>query len=684
MENNLLNCEKKILKRLILIYIGGIVLRYVIGIFASQNPFIMPDEDLYANIARSIANGSGISLRNQPLTYTNILYPLLISPAYVFFRAGTQYRVIQLLNCIFMNLAVFPAYGIARKFTDNKNTAFGIAILSLLMPDMLLTTRIMTESIVYPLFLLTVYLMFDKLSGTDVSLGKAAMIGFSSYLLTSAKSGAIALVVVFIGILFYDRIRFGSRSDLYYILVFAGVYAALLLLTRFTLSVTGMDLAQKTIYETQTQAPTLSHLNKTLPGLLLYAFFVPVAFGIFPLLLPFSHMRRFETAQKKQILLILLALVFYAAGACYLFFDSETVGNYFQGRIHIRYVFMFLPVLLCFLYSKNIEGAKPNGKLLGSLGFLLAMTITVSFSALLSNRTYPVDVTMLSYVIYDNANLNWHLLSQIGVITFTVCMLILLYKYGWTKPVKRVFSVCFILVLILSNILGYDLCDYNNTKTLSDDAKQAAGLLSNESALLVPDSGIYFDNTLSVLDTSMVKAPYVMEYADICSNLGDYGKLISVTPPKYWTEKPEKAVPETSHVVFNASIFTKAVLADGADVQYTDNGTYAIVTLPANGRLFHSALTGIQTDGKIGDGAALYIYDQTLLSQKTVRAYFKVSSASLSKISLSVGETAYDFSLNLDSDWIYTDFDVPQGCTVLKINIKTVLGSPSVLTYSVK
>ena len=675
--------KRRWLSGLIIVYIAGVAARYLIALLASRNPFIMPDEALYLNLARSIANGGGIALRNQPVTYTSLLYPLMISPVYALCPAGAQFRAVQLMGCFFMNLAVFPAYGIAKRVADAK-MAFVIAAISILLPDMLLTSRAMTEAIEYPLFLLTVYLMFGKLSGEKKSLGWAALTGASTFLLTQSKAGSAALAIVFLGILIYGLIRTRRKEELKFALVFAGTYAVLTAALYFALYLSGMDFSQKSIYDTQLQAPTLDHLKKTLPGLLLYVYFIPVAFGIYPLVFPASNLRLYEEAQKKQLLLALLALALYAGGACYMFFDTETIGNYFAGRIHIRYVFMFLPVFLAFATSPRLDKAKPNGRLIAALGFLLAMTVTVSFSALLSNRRYPVDAISLSYIIYDDSVLNWRLLSQVAMVTFMIGMLALIWRRGWGKAVKRACAICLALGVLTANWLGYDLNEYNNASALADDARQAAQELSGEDVLLVPDSGLYFDNTLSVLDTAMSDAPYEALYDDLCAALGSYGTLESAIPPKYWTEKPVNPYPGEAKAVFNTSAFSKMVLARGAQVEYTDHGIYAIVTPSKEGRLFHSALTGVSAAGDPAEGAALFVYDEALLLSGSVRVYLQVSCGSASQLTLSDGTVSFDYPLDTGSGWIYGDFTPQPDAAALKITIAVKSGTPAILTYQVE
>lgn len=674
---------KKRLLRLFTVYAAGVAARFALGLIMGRNPFVMPDEALYANIARSIADGAGLMLRNQPVTYTNLLYPLLISPIYAIFPAGAQFRAIQLFNCLAMNLAVFPAYAVARRFAGGK-AAVGIAALSLLLPDMLMTQRIMTEAVEYPLFLWTAYLMFQHFDERRFRPGRAALTGLAAFLLTQAKGGSIALAAAFLILLAVGSIRRRSLMEAKCALVFAGTLAALWTASHFALVWAGMDFSQPSIYQTQLLAPTLDHLKKTLPGLLLYAYFIPVAFGVYPLLLPASFLRCYDGPQRRQAALALLALALTAAGACYMFFDTETIGNYFAGRIHIRYVFMYLPLFLAFAASPKLEGAKPNGKLLAALGFLLAMTVTVSFGALLSGRRYPVDAISLSYIIYDDPILNRRLLSEVAMVTFAAGMLALLWRRGWGGAAKKICAATIVLGLLTANFLGYALNGWNNATALKDDARQAAELLSGQTALLVPDSGIYFDNTLSVLDTTMEEAPYELLYGDLCPALGSYGALVPVLPPKYWTEKPSNPISGVTRVVFTPGAFSRMVLATGAQAQYTDNGLYAIVTPGEGGRLFHSALAGLDGGGAPGADAALYLYDERLLSKGSVRVYLRVSCESAAKLTLTAGETSYDFALDESSDWIYADFSVPAGSADFRVAMSADSEGLAVKTYQVE
>ena len=115
---------------------------------------VMTDEMLYAKLATSIAdtksplpsvNGASISVYNQ-------LYPLLIAPLYGALSAPDAFRAAHVLNAFVMASAAFPAYLLGRQLLD-RIWSFAVALLSVLVPWMILTGFVMTEVAAYPAFL---------------------------------------------------------------------------------------------------------------------------------------------------------------------------------------------------------------------------------------------------------------------------------------------------------------------------------------------------------------------------------------------------------------------------------------------------------------------------------------------------------------------------------------------------
>ena len=684
--------KKNTLVWLVILFASGVVLRFGLSLVTSANPFVMPDELLYSNIARSLISGDGVSFRNQPITFTNLLYPFLISPVYAFAPAGLEFRAIQLFNAFAMNLAVFPVFFIARRFLEDRRIIWGITAVSILLPDMILTNRIMSEAVMYPLFMFVVYRIFRRFDGEDNTVRGALTVSLAAFFLMECKAIAAVVPIVFAGLLILEFIcafrkkesridgRAAFRRDIRYILVFIGALLLLMLSARIVNQyVWGVDYS-KSFYLSESNAFTLDHLKRTIPGILLYLYFVPVAMGVFPLLVPASGIGLFSGNQKKQLRFTLLSLAGYILAAVFLIFDQETIGNYWQGRIHIRYVFMYLPILLMFFFAPALERFKINLKLIGSLAFLLAMTASVSFAALLSNRTYCVDALSLSYIIFDDAALNMKLFSQIAFIVFVAAVLWLMHAASRKKAMYTV-AICLLTGIAANNFFGYDLNLHNTERTLAADAGEAARILNHEQTLLTVSDGLYFGNILSTLDTAMSDAPYMISLEDLCESLGDYGKLGSVMPSKYWSENPVNAADSIDYAVFESAAFYKLVPASGATVTSTANGCYGIVKPSESGLLLHSALAGTDGSGIPGANAALYIFDPTLLAQKEITVYLEIMAVGGDTVTLSTESETFTCDAPAGTNWIYATFTLSEGQTKLPVHIMTGSGTTAVVTY---
>ena len=78
-------------------------------------PFIMVDELIYSELARSLAAGHGLEVRGEPYL-VSLIYPLLLAPVYALFDSlPDAYAAVKAVNAIVMSLAAVPAYLLARR-----------------------------------------------------------------------------------------------------------------------------------------------------------------------------------------------------------------------------------------------------------------------------------------------------------------------------------------------------------------------------------------------------------------------------------------------------------------------------------------------------------------------------------------------------------------------------------------
>ena len=138
-------------------WLAGIVtvstlVRYVVG-RGTVAPWIMVDELIYSELAKSLADSGRFLVRGEATAAYGIVYPALIAPAWALFESVPQaYAAAKAINALVMSLAAVPAYFLARRVLAEP-LALLAAALTVAVPSMVYTATLMTENAFYPLFL---------------------------------------------------------------------------------------------------------------------------------------------------------------------------------------------------------------------------------------------------------------------------------------------------------------------------------------------------------------------------------------------------------------------------------------------------------------------------------------------------------------------------------------------------
>jgi len=116
-------------------------------------PWIMVDELIYSELAKSFAASGEFRIRDQPAGGYGVVYPVLISPAFGLFDAvPTAYAAAKAINALVMSLAAVPAYALARRVLA-PGPSLVAALLTVAVPSLVYTGMLMTENLFYPVFL---------------------------------------------------------------------------------------------------------------------------------------------------------------------------------------------------------------------------------------------------------------------------------------------------------------------------------------------------------------------------------------------------------------------------------------------------------------------------------------------------------------------------------------------------
>jgi Dolichyl-phosphate-mannose-protein mannosyltransferase len=135
--------------------------RFLAGLVL-HGPIAFGDEVLYWEMARNFHRFHNFNMELISGHLPVVLYSAVISPAFVWHPPRTVYLVVKLISCLLMASAVFPTYGLAREFLDEKRSLLA-ALLTALSAGGIYSALVMAENLFFPVFLLNVWLAFRTL-----------------------------------------------------------------------------------------------------------------------------------------------------------------------------------------------------------------------------------------------------------------------------------------------------------------------------------------------------------------------------------------------------------------------------------------------------------------------------------------------------------------------------------------
>ena len=184
------------------LFVGlSFVVRALAGL-ARPGPWILPDELLYVDLARSIADADLPAVRGMTSLGWGVVYPALLAPAWVVFDDPlTAYRAALVVNALVMSLATVPGYLLARTFVGRRASVL-VAGGTVLVPTMVLTGSVMTENVAYPLFITALWLVARTVRSPSTA-GQLAALGSVALLTLTRMQGAILLPVLVVAIATY-------------------------------------------------------------------------------------------------------------------------------------------------------------------------------------------------------------------------------------------------------------------------------------------------------------------------------------------------------------------------------------------------------------------------------------------------------------------------------------------------
>src|ERR671924_845008 len=119
-------------------------------------PAVFTDELMFAELARSIVGGDGLTVRGEEFPFPAIVPAVVQAPAWLL--GGTAYETVKALNAVLMSLAVVPAWFLARILLRPVH-AFAVATATVATGGMLYHSYLTSEAVAYPVFLVAAWAM---------------------------------------------------------------------------------------------------------------------------------------------------------------------------------------------------------------------------------------------------------------------------------------------------------------------------------------------------------------------------------------------------------------------------------------------------------------------------------------------------------------------------------------------
>lgn len=644
---------------LVLLWILGSAARFLLALYNSQNPSVMPDEALYLQLSASIFNEGNITFHSQPLHYSYFLYPLLLSPLHFLPKSINLFRAIQVLNAVCMNAAVFPAYCLGKSIGKSKKAGLIVALVAILAPDMVMINHIMNESIVYPMMLTCFALTYQLFCKGCPQYIKAAITGGILAALYYIKPGYIALAAAILVVFAVT----GCKKDaplhrIKQAVCIALGFAAIFLAGEITLHyILQLGTSQVALYATQKPDFSFKLIFQFASGLLVYAIYLPIAFMIIPFALPVAYFKKFKKNNRAFALIGLLTIFFMVLGTIYLIYVNELGSDPFATRLHTRYFSSFLPFLVALCLSPELRGVKLNFPLVAITSFTLSGLFLLEGHKLLGSATYPVDSLLLSAFYLRTASINGRIFLTLAFLMFCLWFGHRLHKGGFTAKIRKGLLYSIMLCLVLHSAVGYQLNRNSMDAEYTDDAAQTIQMAGKDTFYVASD-GRFFSQASSAMDVAHRGTLPFIELDDLVSNSTKEGVLQSFTPRDYWVSKSVHPIQIPQKIVMDAGVMKVIELDESTKRYYTDNNKYVILSHTPGKPWLNSALTGFDKQ-RVGKNSRFLLYDEDLYEGKKLRIQFKVySKDGGATLAIRNELKTYRFEVTESEKWIEETFTV--------------------------
>jgi len=600
--------------QLAVMFCACFVIRLILALTLHTNATITIDENLYPNIARSLADSFTPAYRAQGVSYPYLLYPLLLVPVYRLQRlfGGDLFRWVQVFGTAVMTSGVIPAGLLGRRVTGSTKKALICAGLTALMPDMVLGGCEMSECVIWALAMWLMYTSVIMLEGGKPKY--AYLSAIITALMFFAKPGAVVMggVMLFIALILRIKEKQGVLHAIGAVLTLA---VGIGLVYALYYGVFGADSSLMGLYDFQTADLSAKDIPLIIEAFALSEFLSVFALmGVFAVL-PLMNLnsmskpvRAFVVGLAAGITLINLGTAVFVVPSMY----KDGAG--LNIPLHLRYCVMFLPGFIAPALSLDSD------KLIHKKGTLIALIIVAVLAVFPGARAgfieghgSGIDSCVLSaFSAWGDFNYTVTGIIATALVLGVIAFVCIRLRGG--KGFINLALCAFAAFLIFNNVYACRLSVDDADEGIIADAMEINAVLNERDGnCLGVTLNDYHDGYIywleSRLNRPMQQVSTDSFFEQLTKNGGVYQPYV---PDTYRPISECGETIDTQTLILGKGVLTSMELSEGVQSAVTQNGHFAVVDFTRGERLCDTAISGLENT-IIGSRstATLHIYDES-------------------------------------------------------------------------
>ena len=617
---------------LLLLFAISASLRYLISLNVSNGPIVYIDEGLYVNLARGLAFDHALTYRAMPTSYVYLTYPIALIPLMLVLPASANlYRAVQLYNALLMASAVFPTYLLARRMKLDRRAAYLSTLFLALLPDMVLSAYLMSEALLYPLFMWLAYFGWRAIEREMPSLATLLACAALTALLYFTKPGYIVFGAVLLLLLLLRSLRSRNRrAILHTALGFAALIALLL---------AGYAIYHATL---DSEGTLLTHYDKQIPHFSVTNVFVAIqavllhlnAFQIvglgFLLLFPIFGRKRLSPQKRLVLDTTLLSLLVSIVGIAVMVTLYEWDNTWLYDRLHLRYIMYYTPLLFMLLLSDDLLGMQLSGRQRAALFAAAVLTAAPGGYAGFNSSSSVSDSPSLALFFARHLGVATAVIATACIVLFLLWLYNAVRKQGVTKGVRARAVGALFLYLFASTCAAYAI-RYNTQLISSADLDKESHILSRivdgETPLMVTLNR-YDDFRPFQSDVHLHRSAQYVVYNNMLLEAIETGGVYEPFVPVLQAPNTANTMTiDTDLLMFDLTVVDYFEFTDDVVLTTTPGGMYTVARITPGKPYLKTAIASMDAFVLAPDKAAsLIVYDQEMLERGSVTLHIQMHS----------------------------------------------------------